>query len=98
MPVNDDARMVLEDGRHGPAEAVAAGSDLAGNDGNPARESPLRTAQVAETALRAVPAAAVQREDHRKPGMAVENGAPPRVLDDQTVGGKLAGSGDPRTG
>ena len=41
---------------------------------------------------------AIQRKDHRKPRMAVENELAPRVENDLAVGGKFAGGGDPRAG
>jgi len=98
VAVDDDAGMVLKNGRHGPAKTVAAGADLARNDGDSTRGSSLGTAEMAETPLRTVLPVAVQREDHRKPGMAVENGVLPRVEDNLAVGGKFAGGGDPGAG
>ena len=86
VSVNDDARMVLKERRHGLAEAVTASPDFAGNDRRPARKPPFRAAEVAEIPLRAVPPGAVQREDDRKPGMAVQNSASARMQHNPAVG------------
>ena len=64
MAVDNDARLFLKDRRHGPAEAMAARSDFPGNDRCAARGSFFRTAEMAETPLRAVPLVAIEREDH----------------------------------
>ena len=86
VAVHYNAPMLLKERRHGPAEAVAARSDFSGNDRCAARGSFFRTAEMAETPLRTVPLIAIEREDHRKRGMAVQDGLLSRVEHDLAVG------------